>query len=75
MQTNVGSYDAAVRFVFGCLVLFYGVHTENRWGLLGLVPILSAAFAFCPLYLPFHFETLHFDEAHPHHGCDSSKKV
>jgi len=75
MQTNVGSYDAAVRFVFGWLVLFFGAHTENWWGLLGLVPVMSASFAFCPLYLPFHFETLHFDDAHPHHGCDSSKKV
>jgi hypothetical protein len=50
MKTNVGSYDAGVRFIAGCIVLFLSVNGLGWWGLLGLLPILSAACGFCPLY-------------------------
>ena len=75
MKTNVGSYDAGVRFVLGCVILEIGAHSLSWWGALGLVPILSAAFAFCPLYVPFHLNTTACDEPHPHHGDDHSEKV
>ena len=61
MRTNIGSYDEAVRFVGGCLIGFWGVRTESWWGLLGLLPVLTAAFHFCPLYALLHIETKRFD--------------
>ena len=50
MKKNVGSYDAGVRFLAGCGILFMSVNGLGWWALLGLVPLLSAACAFCPVY-------------------------
>jgi hypothetical protein len=61
MKANVGSYDVAVRFTVGCLVLFFGTHFESWWGLVGLVPLLSAITGFCPLYVPLRLDTTFTD--------------
>ena len=63
MKANVGSYDAAVRFTVGCLILGLGAHRESWWALAGLVPIITACAGFCPLYLPLHVNTTFTD--HP----------
>lgn len=62
MKANVGSYDAAVRFVVACGIFWLGVHVESWWGLLGLAPLATSVASFCPLYLPFHFDTIAADE-------------
>jgi hypothetical protein len=62
MKHNVGSYDAGVRFVAGCSAMFVGVQTESWWGLVGLVPLITAAIAFCPLYGVFRFNTTAVNE-------------
>lgn len=64
MKTNLGSYDVAVRFVLGCAIGFWGIERETWWGLVGLVPMLTALLAFCPLYMPFHIDTTFTDESH-----------
>lgn len=61
MKTNVGSYDAAVRFVLGCLIMGIGNHHDSLWGLIGLIPIFTSLAGFCPLYLPFHIDTTFTD--------------
>lgn len=76
MKENVGSYDAGVRFVVGCLALYFSLRL-GWWALLGLIPILSAAFAFCPIYRLFHINTAKWEDDwehrhppgghHPHH--------
>ncbi|MEO5961062.1 MAG: DUF2892 domain-containing protein [Opitutaceae bacterium] len=72
MKTNVGTYDAGVRFVLGCGVLFMSVNGLGWWGLLGLIPIATAACGFCPLYWLLGLDTAvweeHFEARHPHHG-------
>lgn len=69
MKTNVGSYDAAIRFLGGCGLLFFSVNGLGWWALLGLVPIFSAACGFCPLYWLFGIDTAawetRFDARHP----------
>jgi len=48
---NEGSVDRALRVLLGLAVLslaFVGPRTP--WGYLGLVPLLTAAVGFCPLY-------------------------
>ena len=53
MNTNVGSIDRAVRVVLGLALLSVVVMVNGpaRWlGLIGLVPLSTAAFAVCPLY-------------------------
>lgn len=61
MKTNIGSYDEGIRFVGGCLIGLWGVHVESWWGMVGLIPVLTAAFDFCPLYALFHIDTKRFD--------------
>lgn len=63
MKANVGSYDAAARFVVACVIFWLGVHHETWWGLLGLAPLATSVAAFCPLYLPLHIDTTAADES------------
>ncbi|MFZ5496628.1 MAG: YgaP family membrane protein [Verrucomicrobiota bacterium] len=57
MKTNIGSLDSGVRFVSGCLIGLWGIHRETWWGLVGLLPFLTALAGFCPLYALFHIDT------------------
>ena len=53
MERNVGGADKALRIVagLGLLSLLFLLHGGMRWlGLMGLVPLLTAATGFCPLY-------------------------
>lgn len=61
MKTNLGSYDVGVRYLAGCFILLIGVHQETWWGAVGLLPLLTACVGFCPLYVPFHWDTTTFD--------------
>lgn len=72
MKTNIGSLDAGVRFVSGCAILFAGVELENWWCLLGLIPIVTSAVAFCPLYWLVRLDTSCFDDPNYHHHADSN---
>lgn len=62
MKTNLGSYDVAIRFSTGCVLLFVGVHFETWWGLIGLLPLLTAIVGYCPLYAPFRVDTSDVDD-------------
>ena len=58
MPTNEGTADRALRVVLGIAILslaFVGPRTP--WGYLGLVPLLTGMFGFCPLYTVFGFST------------------
>lgn len=60
MKTNVGNVDKIVRYVIGIILLlliFILKGNARYWGLLGLIPILTAAFGFCPLYRIFGIST------------------
>jgi len=53
MQKNVCSVDRIIRGTIGLalLGLFFGLSGSSRWwGLIGVVPLATAAFRFCPLY-------------------------
>ena len=60
MTTNVGPLDRIVRIVIGLalLSLVFLLDGGTRWfGLIGVVPILTAAIGWCPAYLPFGIST------------------
>jgi hypothetical protein len=51
MKTNEGTIDRALRVAAGLLLLalmFTG--TIGVWGWIGLVPLLTGAIGWCPLY-------------------------
>lgn len=57
MKKNVGKTDKIVRIVIGVVILAVGYYFRSWWGLIGIVPILTAAIGWCPAYLPFGIST------------------
>jgi hypothetical protein len=58
MRRNMGSLDRALRVAIGLVLLSLTVFgPQTLWGLIGLVPLATAAIGFCPAYLPFGFTT------------------
>ncbi len=57
MKTNVGGIDRILRYVLGLALLGAGLYFKSWWGLIGLGPIFTATFRFCPAYLPFGLNT------------------
>jgi len=57
MKANIGSVDRAIRIVVGLALLGAGYYFKSWWGLVGLGPILTAIFRFCPAYVPLGMST------------------
>lgn len=60
LKQNVGSLDRIARIVIGVAALAYvamGTGSTRWFGLIGLVPLLTAAMGSCPLYTIFGFST------------------
>ncbi|MCX7876840.1 MAG: DUF2892 domain-containing protein [Melioribacteraceae bacterium] len=57
MKKNVGSADRIIRFIIGLAIIVWGIIAQSWWGLIGIVPILTASINWCPLYLPFGIST------------------
>lgn len=57
MKANVGTIDRCIRFIAGLGILGAGYYFKSWWGLIGLGPLLTAVFRFCPAYLPFNLNT------------------
>jgi hypothetical protein len=57
MKPNVGSIDRTLRYLLGLALLGAGYYFKSWWGLVGVVPLLTATFRFCPAYLPFGLST------------------
>ena len=62
MKKNVGSYDAAVRFIAGCLIVLVGRHALGWWSLLALLPVVSAATGCCFVYAALGISTTACDD-------------
>jgi hypothetical protein len=65
MKRNVGSLDRTVRVVVGIALLgMLALDSSFRWlGLIGLVPLLTAALGSCPLYSLMGLSTCPVDTA------------
>jgi Protein of unknown function (DUF2892) len=51
MQLNVGTLDRSLRIVAGlALIGLAAFHVIGVWGYIGLVPLATGLFRFCPLY-------------------------
>ena len=58
MKANVGSADRIVRALIGLgLIGATLAGAIGAWGWIGLVPLATAVFRFCPAYLPFGLST------------------
>jgi hypothetical protein len=58
MQTNVGKVDRIIRIIVGLVLLsLIFVGPQTLWGLVGLVPLATALFGYCPAYSIFGIRT------------------
>ena len=58
MTANVGTIDRVLRVVVGlALISLVFVGPKTMWGLIGLVPLATAAVRFCPAYRLFGIRT------------------
>jgi hypothetical protein len=60
MTRNVGTVDRVIRIVLALALfsLFFLLEGSARWfGVIGVVPLLTAFVSFCPLYTLFGFST------------------
>jgi hypothetical protein len=57
MKCNVGRTDRIIRIILGLGIAILGVVFDSWWGLIGIVPLVTGIFAFCPSYLPFNINT------------------
>lgn len=58
MLQNVGSVDRVIRVVAGVALIGASVFgVIGAWGWIGVVPLATGLFRFCPAYLPFGLST------------------
>jgi hypothetical protein len=57
MKTNMGSADRVIRGILGIGILAVGYYFKSWFGLIGLVPLVTATLGCCPGYLPFGIST------------------
>lgn len=58
MKTNEGKVDRIFRVLVGLgLLSLVFIGPQTMWGLVGLVPLLTGAIGFCPLYKMFGLDT------------------
>ena len=50
MEINVGSTERLLRIIVGVVVIGLGLYFQSWWGVVGLIPLLTGLFRFCPLY-------------------------
>jgi len=58
MKCNVGKTDQLLRIIGGLFVIIVlGLFYHSWWALVGLIPLLTGIFRFCPLYSPLKINT------------------
>ncbi|MFA6789577.1 MAG: DUF2892 domain-containing protein [Arcobacteraceae bacterium] len=58
MTKNVGKIDKVIRITAGVVLIVVGLLMQN-WiiGIIGLIPLLTGVFSWCPLYCPLKIST------------------
>lgn len=57
MKKNMESLDRTLRIIAGVVIVVLGLVYQSWWGLIGLIPLLTAFVGFCPAYAPFRLST------------------
>ena len=58
MLQNVGSVDRVIRVVLGLALISASLFGAiGLWGWIGIVPLATGLFRFCPAYLPLGLST------------------
>lgn len=62
MNHNVGSVDRLLRIILGLIIAILGVVFDSWWGLIGVIPLATGLFSFCPLYFLLKLSTVKKDK-------------
>lgn len=57
MKCNVGGMDRIARIVVGLALVAFALYTGQIWGYIGIIPLVTGAVGFCPLYTIFKFSS------------------
>ena len=52
-KENVGGIDRVLRFAIGMGLIGWGMITQNLWGGIGVIPVVTAVLGWCPAYNAF----------------------
>lgn len=67
MKHNIGNIDRALRILAGLALIGATLTgTIGVWGWIGVVPLATGIFRFCPAYLPFGLSTCRLSSKRPH---------
>ncbi len=59
MIQNIGGLDKVIRIIVGVVLLaLVFIGPKTAWGWLGLIPLATGIFNFCPIYIPFKISTV-----------------
>jgi len=50
MKVNMGKTDRILRMILSIIVAGVGYYYKSWWGLIAIIPLLTAFAGFCPLY-------------------------
>lgn len=50
MKSNVGKTDRTIRMIVALAIAAAGLYFQSWWGLVALLPMVTAYIGFCPLY-------------------------
>ncbi|RJQ46619.1 MAG: DUF2892 domain-containing protein [Nitrospiraceae bacterium] len=57
MTKNIGRADKIVRIIAGITALALGIYLKSWWGVIGIIPLLTAFISWCPAYSVFGVST------------------
>jgi hypothetical protein len=50
MKSNVGKTDRFIRLLVALAIALMGIYFKSWWGLVALLPLITGAISFCPMY-------------------------
>ena len=62
MKRNIGTSDRIFRIAAGLAIIIIGLVAKSWWGIIGIVPIITASVGHCPAYLPLGINTCKLDK-------------
>jgi len=57
MINNVGTVDKVIRILLALVIAALGWYNQTWWGLVAILPLVTAFVGFCPAYFPFKINT------------------
>jgi len=74
IKKNIGCMERNIRILIGVAILGVGYYYKSYWGLVGIIPLLTAIISWCPLKTIFRCESFCSPNNKGSKCCFKSKK-